>query len=1570
MASVEERVVKMTFDNKAFEANVSETISSIDKLNKALAFKDGTKGLDELSKAGGKVDLGGIASNVEKISSKFTALGAVGFTVISTLTKGALGMAKKLGGDILGPIISGGTQRAKNIEQAKFMFEGLGINVQQGMDSALKAVKGTAYGLDDAAKAAAQFGASGIKVGSEMTGALRGVAGTAAMTGSSFSEMAQIFAGSAGSNKVTNQDFLQFATRGLNAAAAFGKVMGKTEAQVHEMAKDGDIDFKTFAAAMDKSFGAHATEANKTFSGALANMHAAMSRLGAAFISPELTQFRDLFNGISPVIDKITTALGPLMTAVNKMSQQLISGIIKTLGGLNFTNFTKAVPIVSAGLNNIWKFLVKIFDIGKLAFRDIFPKTATSTILNIANAFKKFTDHLTMSTGTIAKVRSIFDGLFSILKIGWDIIKGVVSVVASLVGGLLGLSGGPILNGLAKIGEFFTDLQKGTLSSGNIKKFFDEISKVLGEIGSAIRGVITDIVNFFKGPAFDKITPLFGRIVDRITGIKNAFGSGASGASGATSGFLKSFEDILGKIGNVLGKIWDVLSSWFSSLGKNIASILKNGQFSEVFDAINTALLGGIALLIAKWMKGGFTVDLTGGLADKIGGIFDELTNTLQAMQTKIKAEALMKIAEAIGILTASVVVLSLIDSAALTKALTAMAVGFGELMGSFAAITKLASGPKGAIQFDLIAGGMIVLSTAVLILAGAVKILSGMSWEELGRGLSAVIILMGLIVGIAKLLEGKTAGLIAAGTGITAMAIALTILGGAVKIFAQMSLAELGVGLAAVATALALIGAAMRLMPKGPAMFLQGAALFAIALSMQMLAKTMKTFAGMSWGEIGKGLVGVGGALAAIALALNLMPKDMVLTAAGLLLVSIALGGIAKAVKSMGGMSWGEIGKGLATMAGALILLAAAMYVMQGTILGAVAITVAAAALVILAGVIKTMSGISWGDILHGLGGIAIVLAALAIAALLIEPAVPAILALGVALLVVGAGFALFGLGAMMAANAFVAIANAGEKGAKSFVKALEIMAGAIPKFATALAKGVITFIVTIMTFIPTLIKLLVLALGKLLDGLTTLIPKIGTLVGTLITTIIDLIKTKYPELITAGLEMIVSILKGIRDNIPQIVTVVGEIITGFLDALATQLAQIVDSVANLIITLFTAVATAVGKVAGTLMFGIGVAFIQGFLDGVIGSQSGPAAWFAGLAARVIGWIGNVVGTLKQKGIDFITGLYNGLTSSIGRVSSWFSGLAGNVLRWIGNLVGTLKGKGSDLISGLYNGFTGAIGKVTSWFGGLSGKILSAVGNTLGTLGAAGRNIMTGLYNGITGGWSTVSGWIAGIGGRAASAVGNLGGVLTGAGRAIMDGLLSGITDAWNKVAGTLSGLASKIKSLKGPPEKDAVLLVEAGQLIMQGLQKGLESEWDTIAKWLSEVNPADEMDKNIGTQMTDVINSAISDMADQLSGYEEFNPTITPVLDMTQVSKDAKQFSSLIPSGPTITPAYSYNQASAIAASALTAQQDPNNAPTGSGDVKFEQNIYAPTQLSTSDIYKNTRNQITIAKQELSIP
>ncbi len=143
----------------------------------------------------------------------------VGFAAISRITNAAIDTASRLAGIVFDPLLSGGKQRALNIENAKFQFRGLGMDVDAAMESAKQAVLGTAYGLDSAAKAAAQFGASGVKVGDDMTNALRGIAGAAAMTNTSFDEIASIFTTVAGMGKASNQQLNQFSFRGLNAAA-------------------------------------------------------------------------------------------------------------------------------------------------------------------------------------------------------------------------------------------------------------------------------------------------------------------------------------------------------------------------------------------------------------------------------------------------------------------------------------------------------------------------------------------------------------------------------------------------------------------------------------------------------------------------------------------------------------------------------------------------------------------------------------------------------------------------------------------------------------------------------------------------------------------------------------------------------------------------------------------------------------------------------------------------------------------------------------------------------------------------------------------------------------------------------------------------------------------------------------------------------------------------------------------------------------------------------------------------------------------------------------------------------
>ncbi len=192
---------------------------------------------------------------------------------------------------------------------------------------------------------------------------------------------------------------------------------------------------------------------------------------------------------------------------------------------------------------------------------------------------------------------------------------------------------------------------------------------------------------------------------------------------------------------------------------------------------------------------------------------------------------------------------------------------------------------------------------------------------------------------------------------------------------------------------------------------------------------------------------------------------------------------------------------------------------------------------------------------------------------------------------------------------------------------------------------------------------------------------------------------------------------------------------------------------------------------------------------------------------------------------------------------------------------------------------------------------------------------------------------------------------------------------EVWNDVTGWLGGIGDKIKSLKGPPEKDAVILVENGTLIMQGLHKGMASEWEVVADWLGSLDPADALDPNMTANMSAALNGALSEAVKGLENMDEFSPTITPVLDLTGVQRDAATLGNLIAITP-VQAQLSLAQATSISHTNDAKKTEPPPPPPTPTEVTFEQNIYAPTALSTNDIYRNTRSQIVLAKEELSIP
>lgn len=331
MSTTDKRIVKMQFDNAQFEAGVSKSMSTLDKLKAKLNFSDSAKDISKLQTSIDNVDFGKMQSSLQFLEKRFSATGEFIYKIWDGITDKAINAFKRVESATLGQIKNGGWSRALNIANAQFQTAGLGASWEAIRSAADYAVTDTAYGLDEAAKTASQLLASGIDYQevieeteegglTQMHKALRAISGVAAMTNSSYSDIAQIFTRIAGSGRVFAIDLNSIAARGLNAAAVLAKALGTTEAEIRDLVRQGEIDFNTFAMAMDEAYGEHAKKANDTFQGAMSNMRAALSRVGAIFAQPMIDKTNRFFNALTGRIKEVQKALSDVKLANDEIS--------------------------------------------------------------------------------------------------------------------------------------------------------------------------------------------------------------------------------------------------------------------------------------------------------------------------------------------------------------------------------------------------------------------------------------------------------------------------------------------------------------------------------------------------------------------------------------------------------------------------------------------------------------------------------------------------------------------------------------------------------------------------------------------------------------------------------------------------------------------------------------------------------------------------------------------------------------------------------------------------------------------------------------------------------------------------------------------------------------------------------------------------------------------------------------------------------------------------------------------------------------------------------------------------
>jgi tape measure domain-containing protein len=1209
------------------------------------------------------------------------------------------------------------------------------------------------------------------------------------------------------------------------------------------------------------------------------------------------------------------------------------------------------------GLKTAFEALGKIMRTIGAAWREAFPAMTSERLMELTRAFGDLMQRLTPSAETLEKIQRAFAGFFSILRIGWEVLKEGVKFVASLVSELLGLGEGKIMEGLANIGDFFSKLREHLVDAGGIKKFFQGLTAAVKGPAKFVRELIGLIGEFFAiltGGAKSGAEGAVDRISARFDNLGQTLGS-----IGEVLGKL------FGRVGEVLGDIWEQVSKWLGELGDKFREAFSEGDFNKALDTINTGLLGGLVLILRNFMKNGLSIDLTGGIFGGITQALDQLTGVLGAMQTNLKAEALMKIAIAIGILTASVVVLSMIDSAALTKAMTALAVGFGQLIGAFTLLNKAGFSTMSAAKLGIIAGGLILLASAMLILSVAVKVLSTMSWGELLRGLIGVTVLLGVLTVATAIMSKTSGGMIRMGVGLLAIAVALNILALAVKVFATMSWGEMGKGMLGIATGLMIIAGAMRLMPKNIA--LQGVGLVLIATSLRILANAVEAFAAMSWGQLGKGLAGVAAGLVAIALGMQLMPGNLLLTGAGLLVVSVALNIIAKALQSFGGMSWGEIAKGITAMALALLVLAVASHAMSGAIAGAVAIAIISVSLLALAAVIKTLASLSIAQIITAIVALAAGLAVLAAVAyaIMATGAIAALLALGVAIVLLGAGLALAGIGILALAKALEILVRTVTTFVTTMLDLADRLSMRMQLLAQEMALALLEFLTTFVEGLPVLVEALKLLLLELLQLIIEVMPKIGEALYAIFTTIIDTIRSLIPNIVQLGIDLILALLTAIRDNIEQFVTVGVEILVNFINGITEAMPQYVDAILNLIITFINTVAAARQRIIDAA-----INLLIQFLSGITNNLAKVATAVVTMITTFLTTVASLAGRIVTAGVNALIQFLSGITNNLIKVVNAVGTMISSFVTAVGNNATKVAKAGTDALVKFLQGMTDNLQKIVTAVGTMITKFITSVGAEAQRIIQAGTDMIIDLITGIgeaasdiaDAAMDTVVTFVDSL----ASSVESHSGELRSAGTrlvgAIIDGMTFGLAGKVARVGQSIvGGLRSAVGGVAsflgiGSPSK---LFMEIGDLMMEGMAVGIEENSNPEKQAVSQV-----------VAMTDSVQSKLKKFSEMVNAVEITSPTITPVLDLSQVQRDAQLIGGMMPTASIpFNPAYI--QAQTIARTATPVEEPTAEAgATPGGDVVFNQTINAPTQLSTGDIYKQTRNQITMAKEELAIP
>ena len=302
------------------------------------------------------------------------------------------------------------------------ILKGLGHDAQtvdEIMQNALASVKGTAYGLDDASTVAASAVAAGIKPGKDLERTLKLVADTSAIAGSDMGEMGAIFNKVASAGKMSAEEINQLNERGIPITQLLAETMNVPTEEIKNLVSAGKIGFPELQNAIEKGMGGAAQTMGQTFEGAVSNVQAAFSRLGARIMTPFTSALTPALGIATSIIDDIAAGTTEnIQVKANQLGEMLKTACSSLLSGLE--------PLLNSLLEIVKQLLPELAKI----LPDL-VKMGMEIIKNLVNGIAQALP--TLIPVAVEMINTILNGLVGMLP---TLVQAAIEIVVALVNGI------------------------------------------------------------------------------------------------------------------------------------------------------------------------------------------------------------------------------------------------------------------------------------------------------------------------------------------------------------------------------------------------------------------------------------------------------------------------------------------------------------------------------------------------------------------------------------------------------------------------------------------------------------------------------------------------------------------------------------------------------------------------------------------------------------------------------------------------------------------------------------------------------------------------------------------------------------------------------------------------------------------------------------------------------------------------------------------------------------------------------------------------------------------------------